>query len=128
MTTRVRRGSTKTSGAPDAFGVSGQGEATFINCTQHTVRLMREGKPDLVLPPRAIPARVAFIKVGTAAGVDIMQREGDVEELPAPALNTLYIVSRMVKDQVPLRNDVVVPHGLFNDAHANVVRCRGVAL
>lgn len=84
----------------------------------------------MVLPPATTPAKVSFRKVGRFAGVDVMQREGEVEELPPPdpELNTFFIVGRIVKDQVPRRNDVVVPYGVFEDPRAQVTRCRGVTL
>ncbi|MDE2105836.1 MAG: hypothetical protein KGL39_51920 [Patescibacteria group bacterium] len=37
-------------------------------------------------------------------------------------------VSRLVKDRVPSRSDVVVPHDLVRDANGAVIGCRGFAL
>ena len=111
-------------GAPDAEGAPGK----FVNCTQHEVQLFRIGQPPIRLEPAATPARVTLVKVGAFHGVDIVQRMGEVEGLPEPELNTIYVVSRMVKDAVPERIDCVVPTDMVRDEHGHVIGCKRVAL
>jgi hypothetical protein len=116
-------------GVPDPFVVPGDIKTgQFINCTTHRVQLMRKGMPDLVLPPATTPAKVRMVKVGSFKGVDIMQRSEEVEGLPDKQLNTFYLVSRIVKDAVPDRMDVVVPTDLVRDSKGTVIGAKHVAL
>lgn len=103
-------------------------DGRFVNCTQHVVRLIREGQETLVLPPCEHPARVTYKQVGEFIGVDIVQRVGSVQGLPGPVPGTMYIASRMVKNAVPTRTDVVVPAQLVKDPSSGELAARRVAL
>ena len=80
---------------------------TFVNCTPHAINL-NDGRR---FEPSGIIARVSqsiseFDKDGIATQVF-----GDVTGLPAPAADTVYIVSAMVlgRAQAEGRTDIVAP-------------------
>ena len=89
----------------------------LVNLTSHDVNVFNEAGDSLLHSfPSAGEARVAVtseplepIQTDTLS-VPVMERQfGDVEGLPAPAKDTLYIVSSLVMAQVPLRDDVLAP-------------------
>jgi hypothetical protein len=51
---------------------------------------------------------------------------GPVEGLPGPENDTIYIVSRLTKQQVSNRSDCLVPD-LIRDEDGNVICCRALA-
>lgn len=69
----------------------------FINLTPHALTI--EGVE--TIPPSGTVARVGTVRVGmgTCGGVRVtLQNLGQVEGLPAPAADTIFIVSGMVLD------------------------------
>ena len=105
---------------------------TFINLTPHEVTLFAESGEQIVLPPAENPARVrmADSTVAVHDGIVVKGQPTPVglENLPEERFATLYIVSRIVKDAVQHRRDVVVPHDIVRDAKGVIVGCRSVAL
>jgi hypothetical protein len=53
---------------------------------------------------------------------------GDIEGLPDPMPGVLFIVSRLVKQAVPYRDDCVVPCEILRDTHGHVIGCMGFSL
>ena len=51
---------------------------------------------------------------------------GEVEGLPEPQEGTIYIVSNLVAQAVPDREDVFFPDDLVRDEHGNVIGCRAL--
>lgn len=49
---------------------------------------------------------------------------GALSGLPDPDVDTIYIVSLLVKQAVPLRADVVSPGEMVRDANGNIVGCK----
>lgn len=85
----------------------------IVNLTPHAVVLRNLQGEDLTIPPTKPPARVAAVSVPTGhtlAGIPVCSvNYGDVENLPEPAHDTVYIVSAMVLGQCRGRNDVFAP-------------------
>lgn len=95
----------------------------FINLTPHPIRMRVEAADlaaatrddDIVVAPALEgPARVATTpgqSEGDLAGVALFgaTKFGEVEGLPAPQEDTVYIVSALVGGQVSGRDDVVQP-------------------
>ena len=52
---------------------------------------------------------------------------GKVDGLPEPELNTIYIVSMLVKQQVQYRYDVLYPGEAIRDESGNIIGCRGLS-
>lgn len=55
----------------------------------------------------------------------VRKRYGSVEGLPEPRQSVAYIVSQVVADACPDRDDLLVPHDMVRDDAGRVVGCRG---
>lgn len=51
---------------------------------------------------------------------------GDVENLPAPEPETIYVVSSIVAQRVPERNDVYIPNESVRDESGRIIGCRSL--
>jgi hypothetical protein len=93
-------------------------EKKIVNLTPHEVTVYdADGNIVLRIPPSGLVARVSAkeVQIGTINGVPVLKTEyGDVENLPAPQENTVYVVSLLVlqalKAQGVSRTDVVAPN------------------
>ena len=98
----------------------------FINLTPHTVNVVDDsGNSILSVAPSGAVARVMTQQkvVGNVGGVDVVRTVfGDVDGLPDPQPNTVYIVSTLVLQALKangiVRDDVVSP----DSSPASVVR------
>lgn len=62
-------------------------------------------------------------------GIDISQTTlGEVEGLPDPQPNTMYIVSRLILVACrDTRNDLLVPNEIIRDVKGNIIGCKSLA-
>lgn len=96
----------------------------YINLTAHTINEVTTGT---VIPASG---RVARVKASTTksrehAGIPIYQSTfSEVEGLPEPQPDTIYIVSSLVLNATD-RADVVAPGNLQRDEHGKPVGCVG---
>ena len=89
----------------------------FVNLTPHTLNVVGDdGNTILFVAPSGTVARVATQQtvVGNVAGIDIVRTVfGDVDGLPSPQNDVVYIVSTLVlqalKANGVVRDDVVAP-------------------
>lgn len=119
----------------------------IINCTPHdvaiyntTVCLLQEGRiylrededteeypePLHVYPAAAEPARAIYERriAGGADGCLIYRRAPrEIIGLPEPKKGTYYIVSKMLAQACPEREDLIFPGTLVYDADNHVVGC-----
>lgn len=115
------------------------------NCTPHEVVIyetsdcyMRDGslylrddeeefpQPFLTFPAAKEPARATFAQklAGMADGILIYRWfPEEVVNLPEPKTGTFYIVSKMVAQACPEREDLIFPGTLVRDADDHVVGC-----
>jgi len=105
--------------------------ANFENLTPHIVRIFgQEGdEPVLTIPPSGEVARcsVESEQVGEKGGVSLFATTfGQVEGLPAPQPDTVYIVSMLVRSAVSERTDVASPGELIRDDEGRPMGCRGL--
>jgi len=56
----------------------------------------------------------------------VKTRFGEVEGLPEPEEGTVYIVSNLVAQAVPDREDVFFPDDLVRDENGNIIGCRAL--
>lgn len=98
----------------------------FINLTSHTINEITTG---LAIPPSGRVARVkaSTIKSAEHAGVPIYSSTfGEVEGLPEPQPDVIYIVSALALNAVPTyRTDVVSPGSLQRNEHNQPIGCCG---
>jgi hypothetical protein len=83
----------------------------LINLAPHAITI-RVGDSDLTIPPSGQVARVTSQEVpGDPVGdIPTVRRVwGDVDGLPAPAPDTVYLVSSLVLEHVRGRDDVMAP-------------------
>ena len=103
----------------------------LINCTPHTINIAGAGS----IMPSGTVARVSVkselkkvITVPALGNINLFSDTfGEVIDLPKPKENTFYIVSRMVKDALPNRDDLVAPGKLIRDDKGNPVACDGLS-
>jgi len=96
------------------------------NCTPHAIHLIL-AEASHTFPPSDFVARVEeqltpFSTVNDIP-VEHMTRS-KVVNLPPPAPDTIYIVSRVVAEAAPERTDLVSPGQLVRDQLMRVVGCR----
>jgi hypothetical protein len=100
----------------------------FINLTSHAIRL-----PDRTIEPSGSIARcieeTKFYK--TIDGIDVVIRDyGEIENLPLydplNKSNTYYIVSMMVRQAEPHREDLLSPGDLIRDDEGNIIGCKNL--
>ena len=106
--------------------------ATLVNLTPHILNIIAADGSTVYIPPDGNRiARVGSISsiVATVNGINInRQTFGKVMDLPDAQDGIIYIVSRMVKDRVPDRDDVVVPGVPFRDTDGKVIGAWGLSL
>ena len=104
----------------------------LINLTPHTINIVNDdGNPIVNVPASGSLARCKQVEtvVGKVDGIQITRQEfGEVEGLPGPADNVMYIVSRLVKAACPDRDDVVTPGPLVRDDSGQPIGCKGLSL
>jgi len=117
----------------------------IINCTPHEVCIytpsncyMRDGvlylrdyedefpQPFLTYPAAKVPTRVTVVQepAGIADGILIYRWfPEEIINLPKPKPDTYYIVSKMVAQAWPAREDFIFPGTLVRDADGHIVGC-----
>jgi len=102
----------------------------FVNLTPHSIIFMdAAGNTVLTVEPSGQVARCSVTreKVGEINGIPVNRsRFGEVENLPEPEEGTVYIVSNLVAQAVPDREDVFFPDDLVRDENGNVIGCRAL--
>ena len=103
----------------------------LVNLTPHTLNLIAADGSTVDVPPSGKIARVSSTSaiVAKVNGINInRQTFGKVMDLPDAQNDVVFIVSRMVKDRVPDRDDVVVPGVPFRDTDGKVIGAWGLSL
>jgi hypothetical protein len=105
----------------------------LINLTPHEITIIR-GDNKIVVPPSGVVARVATTRRVVATievdGISIPVNRvefGQAENLPEPQPGTWYIVSAIVAQAVPVRDDLVVPDDTVRDEQGRIVGARALA-
>ena len=106
----------------------------FVNLTPHEIVVEPLDGPAVRLPATRPAARVAEVIMDSSLHktpdgvVEVHQIElREVEHLPDPAPDTMYVVSSMVAAAQPGRKDLVSPYGEVRHASGRVRACRGLA-
>ena len=102
----------------------------LINLTPHKINIYGENKKLILsVEPENIPARCAQKKkiYGHVEEVPVYcMIFGEIENLPAPKEDTIYIVSRLVATAAG-RNDVMCPGEAVRDEEGRVIGCIGLS-
>lgn len=106
----------------------------IINNTPHDVNLVGPERT-LTIPRSGEIARVEFEDLGqtqvliegTPVEVSLGKRVVGLTGVPEPQKDVLVMVSRVVKTELPGRDDLVVPDDLVRDEAGRVIGCRRLA-
>ena len=108
----------------------------IVNLTPHPLNLMPEGPdgPTVTIPPSGQVARCATSRVQvdtvTADGITVpvnQTRFGEVSDLPDPQPDTIFVVSALVAQAVPERQDVFITDDAVRDDQGRIIGCRALA-
>ena len=101
----------------------------IINLTPHAITFVVEDNK-IIFEPSGVIARVSsktqtvcskefyWIKIPVTTTVF-----GEVENLPKPKENTIFIVSSLVAGRVPDRDDVFIPNESIRDDKGRIIGC-----
>jgi len=105
----------------------------IVNCTPHPITIV-DGDWSLTIPPSGVvPRREERVVQGDSIVVNghkvpVTRREyGALTDLPEPREAVIYIVSALVAQAAPERQDLVVPGPAVRDSEGNVIACRGLS-
>ena len=102
----------------------------FINLTPHAITIIKNDGTTMTIEPSGAVARVAVdsYQLRSILGVKITKNEyHEVTGLPEPKEGRYYIVSVMVAQRVPGRNDVLVTNEAVRDDKGRIIGCRSLA-
>lgn len=102
----------------------------IINATPHEVRIIKEGSATIICEPSGILPRVSQTTevIGELDGITITKNKyGEVENLPPYENGIWYIVSAMVANAMPEREDLLIPNESVRDEHGRIIGCRSLA-
>lgn len=107
----------------------------IVNNTPHDVNLVLDSEHTLTIPASGEIARVEFEDLGqtkvliegTPVEVSLGKRTIGLIGVPEPKEDTLVVVSRLVKAELPDRDDLVVPDEVVRDGAGRVIGCRRLA-
>ena len=108
----------------------------IVNLTPHALNFMPEGPdgPTVTIPPSGQVARCAVHRVQvdtvTVDGITIPVNQtqfGTVTGLPDPQPDTIYIVSSLVAQAVPDRQDVFIVDDAVRDEQGRIIGARALA-
>ena len=104
--------------------------ANIINLTPHAITFVTElGQSIRTVEASGQLARVSVKTetTGEFAGIPVTRSVyGEVEGLPAPEAGTVYIVSSLVAQRVPEREDVFIPNESVRDGEGRIIGCRSL--
>lgn len=100
----------------------------LINLTPHAVNFVTADGRQIDVQPEGIIARLEQKDVLSRwiGRIPVYKTEyGEVQNLPDPQPDTIYIVSGMVLSQVPERDDVLAPGALIRNDAGQVIGAGG---
>lgn len=103
----------------------------IINLTPHALNIIAADGSIVDIQPSGNIARVASSSavVATINGINVTASTwGEVTGLPAAEEGVILIVSRMVKDRVANRADVMVPGAPVRDSDGKIIGASGLSL
>ena len=108
----------------------------IVNLTPHALVLMPGGpdEPTATIPPSGQVARCAVNRIQvdslTVDGIIVPVNQtqfGEVSGLPDPQPDTIYVVSALVAQAVPERQDVFIVDDAVRDDQGRIIGARALA-
>lgn len=103
----------------------------IMNLTGHRIDILDKNGKLRIFPPSGIVARAELknMPLMLVNGIQVNAPTwSEITGLPAPQKDTIYVVSRMVKNLIPGRYDVVCPGERVLSAHKEVLGANGFLL
>ena len=104
----------------------------ILNYTPHLIRIVSaDGAVIAEIPPEPVSIRLESetVRLGEIKGVPLsVTRYGEPTGLPAPASDTLLVVSQLVFGACPSRRDLCVPAEAVRDAAGRIVGCQSLGM
>ena len=102
----------------------------LVNLTPHEITFVTESGNNLVVAPSGEIARVTTSTkeiTRLSNGIPVTETlYGEVEGLPKPEPDTLYIVSSLVAQRCKERRDVFIPNESVRDDKGRIIGCRSL--
>lgn len=101
----------------------------LVNLTPHPITLILPSGESMVIEPSGLLARVsAHTEVCGGIGVIPITRTvyGDIEGLPEPNNKEIYIVSSLVAQRCPDRDDIFIPNESVRDEQGRIIGCKSL--
>lgn len=105
-------------------------QGVILNYTPHTVNIIdAEGNKIQDFPSQGeARCKQETTSVGTIGNVPITSTTfGEVTGLPEEKEGTYYIVSRLIRQALPGRRDLLVPNDMVRDEQGRIVGCKSLA-
>ena len=100
----------------------------IINLTPHTINFHSCGKIYSIPSSGIARATSERTQINTINGFPVYTVSyGNVENLPEPKENTIYVVSALTAQAVPDREDVFIVDDTIRDENNRIIGCRGLA-
>ena len=106
----------------------------IINLTPHTINFVGQDNTIILSVPSSGVARATqrreIVDTIVADGITLPVARctyGDVQGLPAPQADTIYIVSAITAQAVPERQDVFIVDDSVRDENGRIIGVRGIA-
>ena len=104
---------------------------TIVNLTPHPINFLDESnRPILTVQPSGVIARAKQTRTlcGTIAGIPVNQcAYGQVQGLPEPAKETIYVVSAITAQACPERADVYIVDDSVHNEDGRIIGVRALA-
>ena len=101
---------------------------TIMNLTPHAINFVMEGGIVTIEPSGAI-ARVSTktVVIGEINGIPVTETQfGELENVPAPSEDVIYIVSSLVAQRCKDRDDVFIPNESVRDEAGRIIGCKSL--
>ena len=106
----------------------------FINLTPHAIHIIVEGKPTITIEPSGIIPRLKeqqeeIGKFEIEGEIIPVMRKGygEDEGMPASHPLTVYIVSALLAQAMPYRDDLYIPNDTVRDEKGRIIGCKSFA-
>ena len=102
----------------------------FVNLTPHEINIYSGEELVKTVPASGTVARCSQREevLGKIDGIFITKQVfGEVYGLPDQEEGVAYIVSRIVEEALPMRDDLYIPGPMVRDENGRVIGCRGLS-
>lgn len=102
----------------------------IINCTPHPISIRKRDYSFLSLPKATVIPRLETVDtiVDIVDGIEIHKMKfNNTIDLPEKKDGTILVVSRMVVDANPDRDDLVSPGSAIRDENGIIIGCEGLS-